>query len=366
MNNFIVKRLLPLIFQTCDRYIDARRKYSTDNPEEFLRQMYKDNLHITMYNRRREFQYLRELVTDLMSIITPKFLSDCQVSRHFLRELFVCQILTTGIDTLCHPQTLNRLLHLYFTTVKQDRSSHPSNPNVEILSHFCAMNGEIHKNQLALELTDVMYEKELMNQFSRTLDRHGSLSLLSIYLTLSDVLNDIPLAADILVRKKISQRLKHLDQRYFNANNPQAYMIISNPYNEQDTLIDEMKNFIYHQLEQSLDEINPNKSFDVQETFALLSKFHCKIYEFIEEKYQRVFLNSDEHFLYICGQRMDAPNYGNSKQKYVGENCLRIMIAFVNLSFDDIDLEFVHIEEIRFDCPSSYYFVFLFCLPIYM
>ncbi len=273
-----------------------------------------------MHNRRTELKYLKDLVIDLMPIITPKFIFDCKGSRDFLRELFVCQILIDGIDVICHPNTLNRLFHLFFTMSIQNRSSSSNSikssiSNVEILSHFCAMNGELHKNYLALDLTDVMYEKELMNQFSRVLDRHSSLGLLSIYLTLSDVLNDIPLASDKLVRKKIYQRLKHIDERYLNPENGQAYIIISNPYDKDDTLIDEMKNLIYHDLEKSINDEDIEKIFDVQQTFGLLSKFHCKIYELIEEKYQRAFLNSDEHFFYICGQRMDSMDYRNLEQK---------------------------------------------------
>jgi hypothetical protein len=296
-----------------------------------------------MYNRRTELKYLKHLVVDLMPIITPKFISDCKGSRDFLRELFVCQILIDGIDTICHPNTLNRLFHLFFTTAVQDRSTSnavkPSIPNVEILSHFCAMTGQLHKNYLALDLTDVMYEQELMNQFSRVLDRHSSLGLLSIYLNLTDVLNDIPLASDILVRKKIYQRLKHIDERYLNPENGRAYIIISNPYDKEDTLIDEMKNLIYHDLEESINDENMEKYFDVQQTFGLLSKFHCKIYELIEEKYQRVFLTSDEHFLYICGQRMDSPDYRSLEQKYVE---LRNPLIDVICSFSIIVLMKLH------------------------
>ncbi len=262
-----------------------------------------------------------------MPIIAPKFISECEGSRHFLRELFVCQILLNGIDAICQPDTLNRLFHLYFTTANQHQQLsnpiQPSNTYVEILSHFCSMNGELHKNYLALELTDVMYEKELMNQFSRVLDRHGSLGLLSIYLTLTDVLNDIPLASDILVRKKIYQRLKRIDERYLNPENSQTYIIISNPHNKEDLLINEIQNLIYQDLEESINDENENQSdvvkkvFDVQQTFTLLSRFHCKIYELIEEKYQRGFLTSDEHYFYICGRPMDSPDYRNTEQKYV-------------------------------------------------
>ena len=288
--------------------------------------MYKDDLHIAMYNRQTELKYLKHLVLDLMPIITPKFISECKGSRHLLCELFVSQILIDGIDIACQPNTLNRLFHLYFTTAIQRRQlsiipnpTQQSDTYVEILSHFCAMNGTLHKNQLALDLTDVMYEKELMNQFSRVLDRHGSLGLLSIYITLSDVLNDIPLASDILVRKKLYQRLKRIDERYLNPINSDAYIIISNPYDEDDTLIDDVKNLIYHDLEESInDDENVNKTdFNVQRMFSLLSRFHCKIYELIEEKYQRGFLTSDEHFLYICGRRMDSPDYRFIGKKYV-------------------------------------------------
>jgi len=319
----MIERFLPLIFQICDRYIHIKDDHSSSNNSiDFLQKMYKNDLHIAMYNRQTEFKYLRQLILDLMPIITPKFIYECKGSRNFLRELFVCQILIDGIDAICHPDTLNHLFHLYFTTAIQPQSDliKQSHTYVEILSHFCAMNGELHKNHLAIELTDVMYEKELMSQFSRVLDCHGSLGLLSIYLSLTDILNDIPLASDKLVRKKIYNRLKHIDERYLNPENDQAYIIISNPYDKEDKLIDEIKNLIYYDLEESINDNNEiKKDFDVQHTFTLLSKFHCKIYELIEEQYQRSFLTSDEHFFYICGRRMDSPNYKTKEQKYVIE-----------------------------------------------
>ncbi|UJR37338.1 hypothetical protein I4U23_030046 [Adineta vaga] len=325
INAFIVERFLPLIFQTCDRYIHTRDKYSANDSVDFLRKMYKDDLHLAMYNRQTEIRYLKQIILDVMPIITPKFITDCKVSRHLLCELFVCQILLDGIDTICQPNVLNRLFHLYFTTAIQRRQQatiisnpiQPVNSSVEVLSQFCAMNRILHKNQLVLDLTDVMNEKELMNQFSCVLDRHGSIGLLSIYLSLSDVLNEIPLASDILVRKKLYQRLKHIDDLYLNPINYNSYIVISNPSNDQDTLIDEIKHLIYYDLEPSIadddDDKNASndlkKNFNVQQTFTLLSRFHCRIYELIEEKYQREFLTSDEHFLYICGQRMDSPDY---------------------------------------------------------
>ncbi len=362
INAFMIERFLPLIFQTCDRYIQTKDHHSLNNSIDFLRKMYKDDLHIAMYSRRTELKYLKQLIIDLMPIITPKFIYECKGSRHFLRELFVCQILLDGIDSICQPNTLNNLFHLYFKTIVQHRqifnSQNQSSIYVEILSHFCSMNGELHKNHLSIELTDIMYEKELMNQFSRVLDYHGSLGLLSIYLSLSDVLNDIPLASDILVRKKLYQRLKHIDERYLNPENSQTYIIISNAYNEDDTLIDDLKYLIYHDLEESINNENDivKKIFNVQQTFTLLSKFHCKIYELIEEKYQRGFITSDEHFLYICGRRMDSTDYKIMEPKYVRDifytDCF---FLFQKLSFDEIALDFVHVEETRFDYYSLSY-----------
>lgn len=282
-------------------------------PADFLRSMYGEDLHLAMYNRRTELKYLKRLIVDLMPIVTPKFIYECQGSRHFLRELVVGQLLINAFDSICHPDTVNRLIHRYFTTalqrrhVSDDATLSPPPPNsVEVLAHFCAMNGFLHKNHLALDLTDVMYEKELMNQFSRVLDRHGSLGLLSIYLSLSDILNEIPLASDILVRKKIYQRLTRINERYLNPDNPEAYLVISNPYDPKDTLIHDLQRLIAEDLYLSIEE---NQPLDIQHAFQLLSQFHCKIYELVEEKYHRCFLNSDEHFLYVCGRRMDSNDY---------------------------------------------------------
>ncbi|CAF3732398.1 unnamed protein product [Adineta steineri] len=347
INTFVLERLLPLIFQTCDRYIQTVKINSPDESQnsttDFLKKMYKNDLHVAMYNRQSEIKYLKRLILDLMPIITPKFIYECKGSRHFLSEVIACQILIDGIDAICEPNTLNRLFHLYFTTAIQRRNgllnvpNTPTSPSVELLTRFCSMNGPIHKNQLALELTDVMYEKELLNQFSRVLDRHDSIGLLSIYVTLSDTLNDIPSASNILVRKKIYQRLKHIDERYLNPKTSDGFVSISNPHDPNDTLIDDIKTLIYNDLAESIKEENEEnksdiapKTFDVQHTFTLLSRFHCKIYELVEEKYQRCFLTSDEHFLYICGKRMDSPDYKMKAQ-----------------NFDEIALDFVHIEEIR-------------------
>ena len=283
-----------------------------------------------MYNRQSEIKYLKRLILDLMPIISPKFIYECKGSRHFLSELIACQMLIDGIDAICEPNTLNRLFHLYFTTAIQRRNSpqnitvNSTDPSVELLTRFCTMNGPLHKNQLALELTDVMYEKELLSQFSRVLDRHGSIGLLSIYVTLSDILNDIPSASNILVRKKIYSRLKNIDERYLDPKNSDAYVCISNPHDPNDTLINDIKNLIYNHLEESINEDNDetksdksNTTFDIQHTFTLLSRFHCKIYELVEEKYQRCFLTSDEHFVYICGRRMDSPDYRIMEQRLV-------------------------------------------------
>ena len=129
--------------------------------------MYKDDLHIAVYNRQSELKYLKRLVLNLLPIITPEFVDECEGSRHFLCELFVCQMLINGIDSICQPNVLNRLFYLYFTNINQHRQmpkTQTSNVEVEMLSHFCAMNGALHKNNLVLELKDVMYEKELLNQ----------------------------------------------------------------------------------------------------------------------------------------------------------------------------------------------------------
>jgi hypothetical protein len=245
INAFVLNRLLPLIFQTYDRYIQTIKSDSSSSID-FLKQ----DLHIAMYNRQSEIKYLKRLILDLMPLISPKFIYECKGSRHFLSEIIACQILIDGIDSICKPDTLNRLFHLYFITAIQRRNSlekipiNPPDSTVELLTRFCTMNGPIHKNQLALELTDVMYEKELMSQFGRVLDRHGSIGLMSIYITLSDVLNDIPSASNILVRKKIYTRLKNLDERYLNPKNTDAYVNISNPNDETDTLVDDIKNLI--------------------------------------------------------------------------------------------------------------------------
>ena len=303
-----------MILRVCDRYISHFNEFSPEqiSSSEFLRRVFGNDLHICMVNRQSEVNFLKRLVLDLMPLISPKSLYECKGARHFLRETLVCQILLDGIDIVCQPETLNRLFHLFFTNAIQRRLNGEApwkpaeKPFVEFLKDFCSRNGPLHKNRLALELTDVMYEKELLNQFSRVLDRHGSIGLLSIHVTLSDLLNDIPSASNILVRKKIFNRLRLIDERYLNPSNADGFVQINGQ--------DELKDFLYGSLAKSLEE--ENAPFDIQSAFHLLSRLHCEIYELVEEKYQRYFFSSDEHFLYICGRRMDSPDYRMIEQKF--------------------------------------------------
>jgi hypothetical protein len=304
--------------------MDARRMSTNDatlSSNNFLNVVFdKHDLHIAMFNRQSELTYLKRLVHDLMPLLLPKSIYECKGARHFLRELFVCQIILDGIDIICRPDTLNRLFHLFFTTAirhrhaaEQPHCRSPSMSSVELLAHFSVMNGPLHRNQLALELADVMYEKELMNQFSRVLDRHGSIGLLSIYITLSDVLNDIPSASNVLVRNKIYQRLKSIDERHLNSNCVDNFVRIRGTTHR---FVDDFKRFIYDYLERCLDDESIEQNmFDIQKTFTILSRFHCQIYELVEYKYKRYFLNSDEHFLYMCGPRMDSPDYRMIEQR---------------------------------------------------
>lgn len=297
-------------------------QYKDSSPDQcsssdFLRRIFSNDLHIAMHNRQSELQYLKRLVLDLMPLISPKSLYECKGARHFLRELIVCQILLDGIDIVCQPDTLNRLFHLFFTNAIQRRSmpetpwKPPEPPFVELLTDFCSRNGPLHKNRLALELTDVMYEKELLNQFSRVLDRYRSVGLLSIYVTLSDLLNDIPSGSNLIVRKKIFNRLKAIDDRYLNPENTDGFVNLNNG---DDRIVDELKAFLNGHLQKSIE--NEGEPFDVQMTFNLLSRLHCKIYDLVAENYQRYFLPSDEHFHYICGRRMDSPDYRMIEQKF--------------------------------------------------
>ncbi|CAF1573966.1 unnamed protein product, partial [Didymodactylos carnosus] len=341
---FVLRRLFPLLLQTCERYINVRKQQANGNSDQesssplLLQKIFGNDLHPTMYNRKAELNYLNKLFLDLMPIITPRYIYECKGARHFLRELIVCQILIDGVDIFCDPKLINRLFYLYFETKRRaaltlmnDYNTHTDQlPNsdeqqkekttstvfVELLSHFCSMNGPIHKNQLSLELTDVLYEKELMNQFSRVLDRSSSVGLLSIYLTLTDVLNDIPLASDITIRKNIIDRLKKISEKYLNPENSNLYIFIttmnSSDTDQQQNGNEKLINDIRELLNNDTSNSTNTSTFDIPYAFTVLSRFHCKIYELLEEKYQQCFLKSDEHFLYICGKRMDSPDYAIS------------------------------------------------------
>lgn len=284
--------------------------------EEVFRRIYKNEIHLAMLNRRSEKKYLKSLLRELTSILVPKSVQESKATRNFVENLLISQIVIDGIEKICEPKVLNRIFHLFFTkAVERRNSKKPEEIRrkielVEILEHFCSMNGPLHKNELSLDLTDVIYEKELLNQFSRVLDRNGSIGLISVYVTISDLLNEIPSATTSLVRRKIHQRLKNIELRYFDPKNIDAFVDVRS--NNED-FIRNFNVFLTENFEKTVDD---EKNFDLSSVFGTLSRFHCRIYELVEKHYYQDFLNSDEHFLYVCGRRMDSPDYRIVEQKF--------------------------------------------------
>jgi hypothetical protein len=101
-------------------------------------------------------------------------------------------ILLDGLDKLAEPDTLNKLTISIIKSHNEDKNSIKKNESkmsqVQLLKHWCQMNGCIYKSIQVPTLKDLIENNELLHFFISYLNSINSISILQLFLTLSKFL----------------------------------------------------------------------------------------------------------------------------------------------------------------------------------
>ena len=99
-------------------------------------------------------------------------------------------ILLNGLDSLAEPDTVNKLIISIIKShnENENKPKHDSNDKalkVQLLMHWCKMNGSIFKSIQVPAFKEIIDNNELLHFFIGYLNSINSIAILQLYLTIS-------------------------------------------------------------------------------------------------------------------------------------------------------------------------------------
>ena len=102
-----------------------------------------------------------------------------------------CNLLLRGLDILAEPDTLNSLTLSIVASVREPSTPESSSPppppplSVQLLKHWCYMNGSVFKSIQAPTLKEIMTNADTLHVFIGYLNTLNSLPVLKLCVALS-------------------------------------------------------------------------------------------------------------------------------------------------------------------------------------
>jgi sorting nexin-14 len=150
--------------------------------------------HFALKSRQHELVYLRQVTKQIFPLLLPSNILKCRMIMELLEEIVVHKLLLKGLDILAEPEVMNNILVKIFDAIEHsgDRKALADhNKQVQILKHWCLMNGCIFKSIKSPSLKEIIENNELLHHFIGYMNSTNSVSILQLYLNLSKFLGVI-------------------------------------------------------------------------------------------------------------------------------------------------------------------------------
>lgn len=113
-----------------------------------------------------------------------------RVSLELIEEILLSSILLNGLDVLAEPDTINKLIINIIKNHNQASKKEIEDRNgndVQLLKHWCQMNGYIFKSIQAPGFKDTVENNEILHFFIGYLNSINSISVLQLFFTISKI-----------------------------------------------------------------------------------------------------------------------------------------------------------------------------------
>lgn len=145
--------------------------------------------HIALNSRQHELAYLRQISKRILPLLLPNHVLKCRMSMELIEEIFVNKLLLKGLDIIAEPDSINKILTKIFESNEPVDNSLQAKKHlqVQVLKHWCMMNGCIYKSIKAPPLKEIVENNELLHHFIGYMNSINSIAILQLYLSLSKI-----------------------------------------------------------------------------------------------------------------------------------------------------------------------------------
>ncbi len=256
--------------------------------------------HFALTSRQHELVYLRQTSKKILPFLLPNHVVKCRLSMELVEEIFVNKILLKGLDILAEPDTFNKILIKIFEANDQPANAELTNPpdqaQVQVLKHWCLMNGCIFKTIKSPSLKEIFENNELLHHFIGYMNSIHSIAVLQLYLNLRDILRSHTgemssscYSTCSAASSPTSSQIQELKMWCQNETNKQTLRAIA--YDSEQTFHE----VIHRALnEDSIDNSQENR-------YQALEKIHDEILNLIKEIYYSSFIKSEFMYRNVIG-----------------------------------------------------------------
>ncbi len=256
--------------------------------------------HFALASRHHELVYLRQMSKKILPFILPNHIVKCRISMELIEEIFVNKLLLKGLDILAEPYTINKILIKIFEanehSLKPQQTNLDDQAQVQILKHWCLMNGCIFKTIKAPTLKEIFDDNMILHHFIGYMNSVNSISILQLYLNLRDIIrshtNELSSSCHSncsVVSSSSANQIEELKTWCQNPKNNQTLCTIA--YNSEKNLLQMINETLFKESTET----------DEDDKYKALEKIHDEIYSLIKEIYYSSFIKSDFMYKNLMG-----------------------------------------------------------------
>ncbi|CAF0709444.1 unnamed protein product [Brachionus calyciflorus] len=257
----------------------------------------KNQFHFTLTSRKNELKYLKQLCNQVLPFILPDHILKCRITTELIEEITVGNLLLRGLDILAEPDTVNKIIKKAIQSHKENIPLVISEKRnwVQILRHWCQMNGRIFRSILSPGFEEIVENNELLHVFINYLNSINSLPILQFYLMIKDIYKSFEQATNEFSNSpNINSQVEEL--RNWCESNKKLLENIW--FNHEKTYLEMTENFIT--VSNLVEERENSKK--------ILKELQDVLYDFIKDAYYIQFIKSEFMYKNLIGLNKIAYN----------------------------------------------------------
>ncbi len=286
----ILQKVLKIAIRHLHFYLLVKKNVKNKDAdiEQLTLDFYGSHLHVALYNRKSELEYLRGVADKLFPYALPRQSLKCRSLVVLLREIVSGVLLLSSMDVIADPDIINNLLIIFFDKASPDCHDPPS-PQVNILSSFAHPLSK-NRSYLHLEMSDILGDNEILFPFMQFMKSEASVNVLQFYLSVEEFNSKIltPEFTDIEL-EKLHTDLKDM---YRNYCDPDAHDRI---HFEEDIVV---------QLKEICE--GPKEGIIKLQTTTPLFRAYEHAFNLLENTFLPLFHQSDDYYQMVCGNRLST------------------------------------------------------------